>query len=117
MGRPKGYSPGVGKTHTHQVGIWTWNSPVLHSKIQKGTVKECWEWSGSKGPAGNLFGAYKDKKPQMIQPNRLILMEITGEPVDDVSIYMKCHNRWCCNSRHFELQPNRARGYKPSEGS
>lgn len=110
MGRPKGYSPGVGRTHTHRMGAWTWNSPLLHSKIKK--HRGCWEWLGAQGPSGNLFGAYKNNKPQMTQPNRLIYMEETGESADDVAIYMSCQNKNCCNFLHFEVQPNRVKGYK-----
>jgi hypothetical protein len=108
-GRPLGYSPGVGLTHTHHVGEWAWNSPLLHSKIK--VKKGCWEWLGAKGPSGNLFGAYKNNRPQMTQPNRLLYMEMTDESAADISVYMSCQNKNCCNPAHFEVLPNKVKGY------
>lgn len=116
VGRPLGYTPkNKGTTLTHQQGAWAWNSPRLHAKIETGKKNECWSWLGSAGPSGNLYGAYKNGKPQMTQPNRLIYMEMTDSPAEDVAIYMRCHNRNCCNHNHFEILPNKVKGYKHAE--
>jgi hypothetical protein len=106
-----GYSPGLTRTLTHQVGPWAWDSKKLHAKQRQGTTDECWEWIGSKGPHGNLFGAYKQGtnglQQQMTQANRLLYMEQVNEPIDDISVTMKCANKYCCNPSHFEIMPNK----------
>jgi len=99
------------------VGAWSWNSHHLHSKIIKGPKDLCWTWQGSKGPQGNLFGARKNLRPQMIQVNRLLLMEQLNHPIDNIAVKMRCGNRYCCNPNHFNYnQPNQRRpDYQPIE--
>ena len=104
-GRPKGYTPGLKRNITHQIGQWSWNSNLLHSHIEKKTQNECWIWNGSKGPQANLFGAYKNGHQQMTQVNRLLQMELTNAPLDGYKVSMKCKNRYCSNPHHFEVNP------------
>ena len=111
IGRPRGYSPGLMRTITHRIGVWSWNTENLHKRIIKGKKNECWTWTGSSNQYGNIFGAYKNDKQQMSQTNRLIYMEIHNEPIDDLSIQMKCGNKHCCNPNHFITGPNKK--YKP----
>lgn len=91
---------------THEIGAWAWNSNLLHSKINKTTDDECWSWTGASNDWSNLFGARKNDVPQMTQVNRLLQMEITGEPIDDIAVKMKCRNKKCCNPNHFTTGPN-----------
>ena len=97
--------PPTGKL-SHQVGAWSWNSALLHSKIQATGPDKCWTWTGASNDWSNLFGARKHDRPQMTQVNRLLAMEISGEPIDDVAIMMKCKNKKCCNPDHFTTGPN-----------
>jgi len=111
MGRPKGYSPGWKRITTHQVGLWTWNSETLHSRLVKTAPDKCWAWTGSKNDYGNIFGAYKNNKKQMTQANRLLYMEIHNEPIDHLAVKMKCGNKHCSNPQHFYTDRNFK--YKP----
>lgn len=115
MGRPKGYSPGKLRLVDRQVGEWSWNSQRLNSKIQKSTDDECWTWTGSRGPQGNLFGAYKNNKQQMTQANRLIYAEHTNKPIEGQQVRMACYNKTCCNPHHMTVgpQPYKPRDKKP----
>lgn len=101
-----------GFNKTHHCEEWSWNSPLLHSKIAKGAPDECWDWCGSTGPHGGLFGAEKDGKPRMTQPNRLLYMEQTGGTAAEISVNTTCGNRLCCNSRHWRIGPNRSLGMR-----
>ena len=115
-GRPKGYSPGLRRKITHRIGDWSWNTANLHKRMVKGNPDECWAWTGSKNPHGNIFGAFKHDKPQMTQANRLLYAEHTLKPIDDVTVRMKCHNSFCCNPRHFDPRPYERRGpYKKTQ--
>ena len=97
-----------GHNKTHHIGGWSWNSNTLHSNIQSGNPDDCWQWTGSKGPSGNLFGAYRDHKgPQMTQPNRLLYMESTGLPATEISVTMRCGNKFCCNQNHWQIEKNK----------
>jgi hypothetical protein len=102
-GRQLGYSPGKTRSLTHQVGEWSWNTHHLHKRIQQQDDNQCWTWVGSQTPHGNIFGAYKNGRPQMTQSNRLLYMEQTGEPATAVSVHMACGNRHCSNPSHFEI--------------
>ena len=99
-----------GHNKTHHCEEWSWNSPLLHSKIQKGAPDDCWNWTGSTGPHGGLFGAEKDGKARMTQPNRLLYMEQTGGSAAEISVNLTCHNRLCCNPSHWRIGPNRSLG-------
>ena len=112
-GRPRG---ATSRKTTHQQGAWTWDGDRLASKIQQGPEEACWRWLGSRGPQGNLFGAYKRKasseyQPQMTQANRLIYMQFKDKDCEDVSIRMRCGNKFCCNWNHFSaITPNYKQG-------
>ena len=107
-GRPLGFSPGRYTKATHRVGDWAWNSTRLWSKIdQSAGADACWAWRGAVSPGGNLFGAIKNGRSQMTQVNRLLLMEQTGEPINDVAVRMTCQNKYCCNHRHFTTEYNK----------
>lgn len=107
-GRTPGWSPGMTrKPATHYVGPWAWDHDRLMTKVEKGLQDDCWQWRGSRNAMGNLFGAYKQGKAQMIQANRLIYMALHGEAIEGYGVYMKCGNRYCCNPDHFELLPTR----------
>lgn len=102
-GRPLGAK---NRVITHQIGDWSWDTNKLHEKIKPIENSTCWAWTGSKGPQGNLFGAYKNKKNQMTQANRLLLMEKTGQSCERIAIRMRCANKYCCNPSHFAITPN-----------
>lgn len=104
-GRPKGYSPGPRRVITHQVGEWAWNTDNLHKRLIKTTDDECWAWTGSSNPMGNIFGAYKNGQQQMTQANRLFYMEKSNEPIDNLAVRMKCGNKHCSNPNHFYIAP------------
>lgn len=112
-GRTPGWSPGETRVMTHQVAEWTWNHDKLLSKLVKGQhLDDCWQWLGSQGPQGNLFGAYKRKESgeyqaQMTQANRLMAMAETGEDLTGQCVFMRCGNRHCSNPRHFVIQPKK----------
>lgn len=105
-GRPRGYSPGPSRIITDRQAEWSWNADSLQKKQQKGSAEECWPWLGSKGPQGNLFGAFKHDRPQMTQANRLIWMTINQRPLQSQAVKMRCQNRYCCNPNHFYLAPS-----------
>ena len=111
----KGRPPGAtNRIITHHVGNWSWDTNKLHAKIKKSDDTTCWEWTGSKGPQGNLFGAYKNGHTQMTQTNRILLMEKTGEPCEHLAIKMRCQNRYCCNPQHFStITPNHRTKNRP----
>jgi hypothetical protein len=92
---------------TNQVGVWQWNTDNLHKRIVKSNPDECWTWLGSKNKHGNIFGAYKNGRQQMTQANRILYMEQTNQPIDDVHVRMTCHNPWCSNPNHFSIRPYR----------
>jgi hypothetical protein len=106
QGRPKGYSPGLMRTITHRVGVWSWDTEKLHSRIVKTGDDDCWAWTGSSNPFGNIMGAFKNDHQQMTQANRLLYMEIHKEPIDHLSIKMKCGNKHCSNPNHFYTDRN-----------
>lgn len=104
-GRPRGYSPGKTRKITHELGIWSWNHDRLYSKIQQ--TASCWHWLGAKNDWNNLFGAYKNDHPQMVQANRIIYMDAYGEDITHWAVSPRCQNKSCCRPDHFELVPNK----------
>lgn len=106
-GRPKGFSPGQTRRHTHQVGAWAWDHDRLLSKLAQGTDLECWAWRGAVSPASNLYGAYKNGRAQMCQTNRLLYMALHDQDIEGYGVYMRCGNHHCSNPHHFELLPTR----------
>jgi len=111
VGRPRGYSPGLKRVVTHQVGSWSWNTDNLHKRIVKTDKDKCWTWTGSRNNFGNIFGGFKNGHPQMSQANRFLYMEIVNEPIDHLAVKMKCGNRHCSNPHHFYTDRNFK--YKP----
>jgi hypothetical protein len=111
QGRPKGYSPGFMRKITHRVGQWSWNTDNLHKRIVKTQPDSCWAWIGSANEHGNIFGAFKNDRSQMTQSNRLLYMELVNEPIDHLSVKMKCGNIHCSNPNHFYTDRNFK--YKP----
>ena len=109
MGRKKGYSPGFTRKITHRIGAWSWDADSLLRKQQPGADNECWTWTGSKGPQGNLFGAFKNDRAQMTQANRLIYSTVTGKDAAGIAIKMRCANKHCCNPNHFFVEQQRFR--------
>ena len=97
---------------THTVGEWSWNTNNLHKRLIMAGPDDCWSWRGSKNHHGNIFGAYKNGRPQMTQANRLFYMEQTGEPATDIAIRLSCGNYHCANPAHFIVVPNK-RSTKP----
>lgn len=109
-GRPLGTQH---RKTTHQHQGWTWDGDNLLSKIKQAGDLDCWTWLGSRGPQGNLFGAYLNDQPRITQANRLIYTQFKGRDFTDVSIRMRCGNRYCCNPNHFNtLEPNYRNGQK-----
>ena len=106
VGRPKGYSPGLTRKLTDQVDQYSWDSVKLENKIRT-TATGCFEWLGSRGPFGNLFGIYKNGQSRMIQTNRVLYMATTGQNVDGLAIYMQCGNKYCCNPDHFDVRESK----------
>jgi hypothetical protein len=111
QGRPIGYSPGQTRKITHRVGAWSWDTDKLHSRIVKTTPDACWAWTGSYNNFGNIFGAFKNDRQQMVQANRLLYIEQVNEPIDHLSIKTTCKNRHCSNPSHFYTDKNNR--YKP----
>ena len=104
-GRTPGWSPGETRTITHRVGQWSWNHNKLISKLVKGQNEDdCWQWQGAVSPAANLFGAYKNGRPQMTQVNRLLAMAETGLDLEGKCVYMRCGDFHCSNPQHFFIQ-------------
>jgi len=106
IGRPKGYSPGPKRNITHRIGNWSWDTELLHKRIVKTDIDKCWAWIGSSNDHGNIFGAYKNEERQMTQSNRLLYMELHGEPIDHLAIKMSCGNKHCSNPSHFYTDRN-----------
>lgn len=98
--------------HYKVLGAWAWNNQLLRSKVQEGSEDECWPWLGSKGPAGNLFGAVKLGRRQMTQANRLLFRSIYNVDCEDKEIRMTCGNRYCANWHHFEVTVNHTQFYR-----
>lgn len=109
VGRPKGWTPGLTRRHTHQVGAWAWDHDRLLSKLDPGTAEECWSWRGAVSPAANLYGAYKNGRAQMTQTNRLLYMALYNVEIEGSGVYMTCGSAHCSNPNHFELLPTRQR--------
>lgn len=103
-GWPKGRPRNAGTTRTRQHGPWAWNPERLLEKQRQTTADACWEWLGSRGPYGALFGVSKNGRPQMTQANRVLAMEY-GMDCDNKAVFMRCHNKWCCNHNHFVILP------------
>ena len=90
-------------------GQWSWNDLRLWSKIKIIDNQRCYQWLGSMTPGGAVFGAYKNGRSQMTQARRLIWMSVNQQPVDDISINMRCNNPSCCNPSHFIIEKNKRR--------
>ena len=96
-----------------QVGVWSWRSNLLWTKIQKGTnSNDCWIWLGNQSKHANLFGVYKNGLAQMTQAQRIIHREVTGEDCEEVSFKHSCGDRWCCNPDHKMMYPNNRKYFK-----
>jgi len=108
-GRPKGYSPGPRREVDSTSGEWTWSHERLQAKIQTADDASCWNWTGARGPQGNLFGAYKNGQQQMTQANRLIYARHTNTDITGKHVFMTCRNKHCCNYNHMTTlaQPKR----------
>jgi hypothetical protein len=105
-----------GKTQRRHVGVWSWNSQVMWSKIEQGQPNECWSWTGARGPQSNLFGVKKGTKPQMTQLPRILYRDITGEDCEGMEVTHTCNNRYCCNPNHFmPVKLNTSRGRPPKD--
>lgn len=109
-GRKKGWSPGITRKMTHQIGVWSWDHNKLISKLVPGPeLDDCTHWQGAVSPAANLFGAYKQdatgrSRPQMTQVNRLLAMAETGEDLEGRCVFMRCGNSHCSNTEHFVIE-------------
>lgn len=113
MPRPKGYSPGQTRRITHRIGEWSWDADSLLAKQERGHEHACWQWKGSRGEQGNLFGAFKNDRAQMTQANRLIYATMINDRIDNVSVRMRCMNKWCCNPNHFNIVKKYTRKGEP----
>jgi hypothetical protein len=98
------------KGERKSVGIWTWNSDVLWSKINQ-DEPGCYKWLGSTGPQTNLFGAQKNGVGQMTQARRILYMDVTGMDCQDIQITHRCGDPYCMNFEHFETKPNQRKYY------
>lgn len=100
---------------THQAGEWAWNRENLMNKVEFPLLTDpegCWMWMGSISPSGPIYGARKNKRPQMTQAARLIYTQETGLDIADKSLYRTCSNPYCVRPDHMELKPNGRRGLK-----
>lgn len=93
---------------TDQRDGWQWDRNKIAAKIIPAGEDDCWSWRGSRGPQGNLFGAYKLNErgiyqPQMTQANRMIARQHVDHSLEGYNIYMSCGNRSCTNFRHMQV--------------
>ena len=102
MTRPKN-----DQTELTHLGVWSWRSKLLWSKIRKGpTEADCWTWIGSRSKHANLFGVYKNGQAQMSQAIRIIYREVTGLDCEELSFRHTCGSRFCCNPSHISTHLN-----------
>ena len=92
------------------LGEWSWDTKRFWTKVDKKSVKECWEWLGSTSKTGALYGARKlhngEFIQQMIYARRIAWTEHYKEDVSPYQIKMKCKNVNCVNARHMYTEPN-----------
>ena len=97
---------------------WTWSTESFQKKIllpEDGDEMKCYEWTGSTGPNGPLFGVYivdpvtGKRTPRMVPARRVMFAEHFGYwPAEDQSVYHGCGNRSCMNGNHIS-------DFRPSE--
>ena len=99
-------------------GDWAWSSANFWRKVERSTPDACWTWTGSRGPAGPLFGAYKTdsegkRYPRMTQARRILYAEHTGKMLEPKQpIYHSCCNSDCMNPLHQTLLRTNCTGIK-----
>lgn len=94
------------------MGVWSWRSDLLWSKVEQADPNACWRYLGSTSPHANLFGAKKNGRPQMTQAARLLWMDLHNESVENLEVAHNCGNRFCCNPRHMFTRPNHMRFHR-----
>lgn len=104
MAKRKGSKP----PNTGQ-GQWSWNNESFHDKYVQVNDEDCWIWTGSAGPHGALFGAYKNGSAQMTQARRISWMSHNKEHCEEYQFKMLCHNKMCVNPHHMLPKPNNRR--------
>ena len=93
--------------------MWTWNSELVLSKVDKGNQWDCWEWTGAQSPAAPLFGARKNNRPQMTQAARILYREYYNEDCEEREITHDCGNKNCMNPDHWLIKDIKQHGPKP----
>lgn len=98
-----------------RIGMWTWNSELVLSKVNKKGKNDCWEWLGAQSPAAPLFGARKNNKPQMTQAARILYREYYNEDCEEKEVAHDCGNKNCMNPSHWEILDVKKHGATPRE--
>lgn len=88
---------------THHNRLWrlgTTELPTLQdkfwAKVKKGDPLECWEWQGSRHPAGHGY-AWDGNK---VSYSHVVAYNYAVGPTDQ-SVLHTCDNPPCCNPRHL----------------
>jgi hypothetical protein len=96
------------------IGVWTWNSSLVLSKVNRRSVNDCWEWMGAQSPSAPLFGAKKNNRPQMTQAARILFREYYNQDCEDKEITHSCGNKNCMNFDHWEIKDIKVHGAPPT---
>lgn len=92
--RKEGYRRGVSIRRQWR-SFW----PRFWSKVQAGSLDECWLWNASKEPSG--YGHFKlSGKEGTVQAHRVVMLYVTGHWPERYVLH-HCDVRACCNPRHL----------------
>jgi hypothetical protein len=72
------------------------------SKVQRGSLAECWEWQGSRSPKGYGQIHLGGRKGKVIQTHRLSYALEYGPVPEGKQLDHLCRNRACVNPTHLE---------------
>ena len=106
-----------------EMGQFRWSSELFNRKIKPSLDPlACYEWIGSRGPQGPLYGVRKIQpdgtdRAQMTQARRVLYAEHTGQWLPaQTAVYHACGNRNCMNIQHYTLQRPESGRQLPNSG-